>query len=101
MSMTEPDKAANLHQRIMNIPVNERMTSHADPYRIGHRDARHAAAEMAQEREEELLAENARMREALEFYADKEKWDSNASGFNVFNGAGAWRTAPAALKEPA
>jgi hypothetical protein len=41
---------ANLHQQIMNIPYGDMSlgwTTHADAYRCGHRDARHAAAELA------------------------------------------------------
>ncbi|HCT53703.1 MAG TPA: hypothetical protein DF712_14715 [Balneola sp.] len=45
------DEVANeLHQKIMNIPINERLFEYSQPfinaYKIGHRDARHAAAEL-------------------------------------------------------
>ena len=51
---------SDYHARIMNIPANgKEMDSTA--YRMGHRDARHAAAEIALEAENEVE----RLREAL------------------------------------
>lgn len=39
----------NLHNQIMNIPIKPIPSGRFDeiPYKIGHRDARHAAAELA------------------------------------------------------
>lgn len=55
----------NIHNQIMNIPVDN--SQHDDmsdreriAYKLGHRDARHAAAEMALEKDDYILAlENA------------------------------------------
>lgn len=48
----------NLHAKIMNLEIaREALTDSGGvhiEYRLGHRDARHAAAELAQERENQL-----------------------------------------------
>jgi hypothetical protein len=57
----------DLHASIMNIPADRNRSDRA--YKEGHRDARHAAAEMALAAEEEierLKAENAALVEALQ-----------------------------------
>ena len=46
-----------------------------------------------------LKAERDKLREALEFYADKNKWSMDSNGFRVFNGAGGHETAVEALAE--
>lgn len=50
---------SDLHGKIMNIPANPR---NSQEYKRGHRDARHAAAELASE----LQAENERLRDAID-----------------------------------
>ena len=72
-------KMTDYHNRIMNIPAGEGMP-HENPsrtmYKTGHRDARHAAAEIAAEAEaaiHSLKAENEMLREALS--AIVECWD--------------------------
>lgn len=70
----------SLHDQIMNIQVNRTDYAYEDmteseqyAYRLGHRDARHAAAEMALEHEERIEELEEAAREALKDleYAEK------------------------------
>ena len=67
--MTEADR---IHAAIMNLPINgaseliNRPESKQVRYKLGHRDARRAAAELAQESIAKLERENAKLREACE-----------------------------------
>lgn len=63
---------SDLHDEIMRIPVPidieyDLLANKVEAYKIGHRDARHAAAEMAAGADlEPLLAENEALREEIE-----------------------------------
>lgn len=72
----------NLHSDIMNIPCFTELTNHAErmAYKIGHRDARHAAAELslkAEARIEELKTELEK--------SDKTAWEHFYIHQEVFN----------------
>lgn len=56
----------NLHGRIMNLPASGEPAGGSMAYKLGHRDARHAAAEMAKEADA-LIAE---LTEALAVFVD-------------------------------
>lgn len=73
----------SLHDRIMNLPDGSDPAGDGDPFcrghKHGHRDARHAAAELATEVDAELAALRAeceRKTKALEFIAthDSSEW---------------------------
>jgi catalase len=51
----------NYHGRIMNIPINHPKAMTSENYKEGHRDARHDAAEIANEADAEIE----RLRSAL------------------------------------
>lgn len=61
-----PTEAERIHQAIMNLPHNRANKVALCDYVYGHRDARHAAAELAQESVAKLEARNAKLREACE-----------------------------------
>ena len=70
-------EAGRLHDAIMNLPAKyASMYANQDEllaYKIGHRDARHAAAELANEQDtaiRSLLDENKRLREAVKLAFD-------------------------------
>jgi hypothetical protein len=97
MSMSE----MNYHGRMMNIGVEGikgTLKNDADArgiriaYKLGHRDARHVAAEIAAEADARIAALEAqleRAREALRQYANRENWGYlDESG--CFKGAGSY-----------
>jgi len=57
----------NLHNEIMNIHCNPFCAKHSASYKIGHRDARHAAAELALKADAEID----RLMSSIESIADK------------------------------
>lgn len=74
------DRRPNLHAAIMNLPTDPEIEHLSDYnrtlYKTGHKEARHAAAELAQEHTAALIAENARLRSLLQQWAtlDAEAW---------------------------
>lgn len=69
----------NLHNEIMNIPVKHQRVDFQDQgfylmYKEGHRDARHAAAELslkAEARIEELEEELKKAKELADYWCDR------------------------------
>ena len=51
---TQPPKAESYHGQMMNAPVD--MMAVTDTYAVGHRDARHACAEIAAEADARIAA---------------------------------------------
>ena len=71
------EDAPSFHARVMNLPVNSKrvpvVTRFATTYLDGHRDARHAAAEIANEADATIARLVARLR-AAEADAERYRW---------------------------
>ena len=62
---TQPPKAESYHGQMMNAPVD--MMAVTDTYAVGHRDARHACAEIAAEADARIAALEDELAEWLEW----------------------------------
>jgi hypothetical protein len=68
------ERMMNLHQEIMNIPTIKGTYADEYCYKLGHRDARHAAAELslkAEARIEELEEELKKTKELADYWCDR------------------------------
>ena len=88
---------SDLHAKIMNLECNEpdlNRTSVAPAYRLGHRDARHAAAELAATTDDRISALEAALAKADELAEDVlSEFQSIGCSAYLLNSATAYRQA--------
>lgn len=74
--MSTTDKATDLHTQIMSLPCDESRVrpSYESAYRLGHRDARHAAAELVLAASAQPATDRPALADALRPFADIGAW---------------------------